>query len=79
MVERSPLTPVIRSSNPVIGKLLYNILFIVNCVEKTKIKKKEAGIAHFKKGNQIKYVFVIKEISFFPFLQCSLVFKNASY
>ena len=76
MVERSPLTPVIRSSNPVIGKLLYNILFIVNCVEKTKIKKKEAI---FKKGNQIKYVFVFKEISFFPFLQCSLVFKNASY
>ena len=46
LVERSLPTPEIRGSNPVIGKLLYrtfNCLSTVNCIEKTKIKKKEAG------------------------------------
>ena len=33
----------IRSSNPVIGKIYIEHLFTVNCIEKTKIKKKEAG------------------------------------
>ena len=42
----------IRSSNPVIGKIYIEHLFTVNCIEKTKIKKKEAGngpIFFFKK------------------------------
>ena len=46
LVEWSLPTPEIRSLNPVIGKLLYrtfNCLSTVNCIEKTKIKKKEAG------------------------------------
>ena len=33
----------------VIGKIYIEHLFTVNCIEKTKIKKKEAGeMAHFK-------------------------------
>ena len=35
--------PEVRGSNPVIGKNLYiEQLFTVNCIEKTKIKEKEA-------------------------------------
>ena len=48
LVERSPLTPKIRSSGPDIVKLLSNNLYTVNCVEKTKIKKKRPGMAKFK-------------------------------
>ena len=43
-------TPEIRGSDPVIGKLLYrtfNCLSTVNSIEKTKIKKKEAGNGPF--------------------------------
>ena len=44
LVERSPPTPKIRSSNPDIGKILST-----KCeIEKTKIKKKKPGMA-FKK------------------------------
>ena len=50
LVERSLPTPEVRGSNPVIGKLLSDIcLFAVNCVEKTKIKKKRPRMAHLKK------------------------------
>ena len=35
LVERSLSTPEVRGSNPVIGKFI--------CIEKMKIKKKEAG------------------------------------
>ena len=45
LVVRSPLTPEIHGSNPVIGKLI----FTVNCVEKANIKKKRPGMAHFVK------------------------------
>ena len=48
LVERSLLTPEVRGSNPVIGNNLYWI-FSVNCIEKTKIKKKRPGLAHFLK------------------------------
>ena len=51
LVERSLLMPEVRSLNPVIGKLLswtFNCLPIVNCIEKTKIKKKRLGMAHLK-------------------------------
>ena len=43
LVERSLPTTEVRGLNPVIGKLLYqtlNCLPTVNCIEKTKIKKK---------------------------------------
>ena len=51
LVEQSLLIPKVRGSNPVIGKKLYiEHLFTVNCIEKTKIKKKEAGnLPFFKK------------------------------
>ena len=44
LVERSPPTPEIRNSKPV--KHIKHMV-IVNCVEKTKIKKKRLGTAHF--------------------------------
>ena len=47
LVERSVLIPEVHSSNPVIGKNLY-WTFTVNCIEKTKIKKKRPGMAHKK-------------------------------
>ena len=44
LVERSLPIPEVRGSNPVIGKYLFiEQLFTINCIEKTKIKKKEAG------------------------------------
>ena len=47
LVERSHLTPEVRSSNPVISKLLnLEHLFAVNWIEKTKIKKNRPGNSH---------------------------------
>ena len=43
LVEQSLAIPEVRGSNPVIGKIYIEHLFPVNCIEKTKIKKKEAG------------------------------------
>ena len=43
--ERSLPIPEVHSSNPVIGNIL-NSTFTVNCIEKTKIKKKRPGMAH---------------------------------
>ena len=40
--------PEVHGSNPVIGKKYYQAL-TVNCIEKTKIKKKRPGVAHFDK------------------------------
>ena len=60
LVERLLPTPEVRGSNPVIGKLLYwifNYLPTVNCIERTKIKKKRPGMAHLK-----KYVFVVEPL-----------------
>ena len=48
LVEQSLLIPEVRGSNPVIGKNLYRT-FTVNCIEKTKIKKKRPGMTHLKK------------------------------
>ena len=53
LVERSLPIPEVRGSNPVIGKNLYRT-FTVNCIEKTKIKKKRPGMAHFLKNKQKK-------------------------
>ena len=47
--------PEVRCSNPVIGKNLYQTL-TVNCIEKTKIKKKRPGMAIFyKKEKEASY------------------------
>ena len=48
LVERSLLNPEVRGSNPVVGEKLY-WKFTVNCIEKTKIKKKRPGLSLFKK------------------------------
>ena len=48
LVERSLPIPEVHGSNPVISKNLYRT-FTVNCIEKTKIKKKRPGMAHFFK------------------------------
>ena len=50
LVERSLLIPEVHGSNPVIGKI-YIKHFTVNCIEKTKIKKKQAGNGPFLKKN----------------------------
>ena len=47
LVERSLPMPEVCGSNPVTGKYLY-WTFTVNCIEKTKIKKKRPGMAHLK-------------------------------
>ena len=49
LVEWSLPIPKVHGSNPVIGKIYFERLFIVNCIEKTKIKKKEAGNGPFLK------------------------------
>ena len=49
LVERSLAIPEARGSNPVIGKIYIEHLFIVNCIVKTKINKKEAGNGSFLK------------------------------
>ena len=43
LVEQLLLTPVVRGSNIVISKFYIEHLLTLNCIEKTKIKKKEAG------------------------------------
>ena len=48
LVEQLLLIPEVHSLNPVIGKIYIEHLFIVNCIEKTKIKKRP-GMAHLKK------------------------------
>ena len=53
LVELLLLIPEVRSSTPDIGKILiehlFEYLFIINCSEKTKINKKEAGNGPFLK------------------------------
>ena len=46
LVEQSLLIPEVRGSNPFIGNVLY-CTFILNFIEKTKIKKKRPGMAPF--------------------------------
>ena len=46
LVDQSLPFPEVCSSNPVIDKNLY---WTVNCIEKSKIKKKRPGMAHLKK------------------------------
>ena len=51
LVERLLLIPEVCGSTPVIGKIyiehLFVYLFIINCIEKTKINLKRPGMAHF--------------------------------
>ena len=47
LVERLLPIPEVHGSNPVIGKNLY-LTITVNCIEKSKIKKKRPGMAHLK-------------------------------
>ena len=63
LVQRLLLIPEVCGSAPVIGKIyiehLFVYLFIINCIEKTKINKKRPGMAHFKKntrGNSVTAV-----------------------
>ena len=49
LVERLLPIPEVRGSNPVIGKIYIHHLLTVNCIEKKKTKKKEAGNGPFKK------------------------------
>ena len=48
LVERLLPTPEIHGSSPAIGKILFTINWIKNCIEKMKIKKKRQGMAHIK-------------------------------
>ena len=45
-VELSPPTPEVYGWNPVFGKH-FNWTFTINCIEKTKIKKRGPGLSHF--------------------------------
>ena len=47
LVELSVPIPEVRGSNTAIGKISIEHWFTINCIEKTKIKKKRAGIAQF--------------------------------
>ena len=50
LVEQPLLIPEVRGSNPVIGKNLYiEHLFIINCIEKRKIKEKRGRNGPFLK------------------------------
>ena len=49
-VERLLAILEVHGSNPVIGKIYIVHLFTVTCIEKTKIKNKEAGNGPFKKS-----------------------------
>ena len=54
LAERSLLTPEIRGSNPDIGNEIYQTYLSVNCyLEKTKIKKKDAGNGPLKTKQNI--------------------------
>ena len=48
LVELSLPIPEVSSSHPVIGKIYIEPFFTVKlCIEKTKIKEKRPGMAHF--------------------------------
>ena len=49
LAERSLLTPEVRGSNTVIGKISIEHLFTVKHIEKTKIKKQRPGMGNFNK------------------------------
>ena len=67
LVERLLAILEFRGSNSVIRKIYIEHLFTVNCIEKTKIKKKEAGNGPFKKKQN-------KQVSHTVILPFKLVF-----
>ena len=71
LVEQSLLTPDVRGSNPVISKLHIVHLFTVNCIEKTKIKKKEAGNTIFKNKKNSSVLSRRMQVTFTTFFYCS--------
>ena len=55
LVELLLPTREVCSSNPVIDKLFLEHLFTVNCIEKTKMKKKRPGMTHLnERMNRLK-------------------------
>ena len=60
LVERLLLTPEFRGLNLDIGKLLYGTFFTVNCIKKTKIKKKRPGMAHLRSIKLVVHLPTIK-------------------
>ena len=55
LVEQSLINPEVPGSNPVIVKIYIEHLVTVNCIEKTK-RKKRTGMAHFFKKNVFPFV-----------------------
>ena len=53
LAGRSLLVSEVRGLNQVIGELLSEQSFTVNCIEKTKIKEKRPGMAHFLKNSEV--------------------------
>ena len=51
VVQLLPI-PEVRGANPVKNKKIYIEHFNVHCIEKTKIKKKRLGMAHFFKKKE---------------------------
>ena len=54
VVQQLLLTPEVRDSYRVIGKIYIEHLFTLNCNEKAKIKAKEAGKGPLKSHIEIK-------------------------
>ena len=76
LVERSLPIPEVSSSNPVIGKIYIEHCFTVNCIEKTKIKKKRPGTAHFFKKNTITSLYHLSLDTFDSQLSLLVVFVS---
>ena len=69
LVERSLPIPDVRGSNPVISKNLFihwTLVYCQLCIEKTKIKEKRPGMAHFLKKQKIKKGLFL--VTYMPFL-----------
>ena len=73
LVKWSLPTPEVRGSNPVIGKNLYRPITL-NCIEKTKIKKKRPAMAHFLK----KLVHFSPSLNILCFRQRTLTLREVS-
>ena len=78
LVERVLSIPEVRGLNQVIGKNLYiEQLFNVKCIEKTKIKEKEAGNGPLEKTFLTMTKHIFAEPIYLPFLEQSFVAKSA--
>ena len=84
LVERLLSIPEVGSLTPVIEKIyiehLFVNLFIINCIEKTKINKKRQGIAQFLKN--VEHPTRAGEGSFFappPVIATFVIFLNINH